>query len=104
MRLALRPVVVGEVLHFTVARAVHEEGAYACGSVLVRPLPEAVHGLHSRISVPLRRLDGAVGAAELKEHVKRESQKAPSLINVAPVWLGSGMPLTVRLAISFATG
>jgi len=51
---------VAEVLYFSVAEAVKQEGAYARGSVWVQPLPEELHG-PTKLAVPLRRLEGAVG-------------------------------------------
>jgi hypothetical protein len=48
---------VAQVLYFSVAQAVKQEGSYACGSVWVQLLPEEVHGA-TKVTVPLRRLDG----------------------------------------------
>lgn len=52
---------VAQVLYFSVAEAVKQEGSYARGSVWVQPLPEELHG-RTKLAVPLRRLEGAVKA------------------------------------------
>ena len=54
-----------------------EEGLYARGSVVVRPLPPEVYGTAAERIVPLRRLEGGpVDEEDVARHVTRELEKA----------------------------
>ena len=61
-------------------QAVRTEGVYANGSVVVRPLPEEVHGTAAERMLPLRRLEGGpVERQELDEFLGKELLKVSAL-------------------------
>ena len=106
VRLAVKPGVVGEVLHFTLPGAVAagepagEDGGGAPGSppslaagaggrVWVQPLPVEVWGRAAIRSAPLRRLERAVSAEEAADHAARERARAPRALRLEPLRLAA---------------
>lgn len=72
-----------QVLHFCVPQVVTAEGCYSGGRVTVVALPEELLGPDNRHTWPLRRVEGKVGDAELREHEARELAKVRCVLGRA---------------------